>query len=800
MNRINFINKIKDKWWGMLLFSSIPIFIILAPFLFGGQIFFTDDLLTAYYPNYHLYKNLLEQGESILWNPQNFSGFPAFIGSMGFFSPFHYILFQLLPIFIAYNLIIFLDLTLALFFTWQLLKKFNLPSKIGFIGGLIYVFSQWSWIPDITIANAMPILPLLFLIIWKIKEKNNNWLVVFGGLLVGLGWLSVHFNWLLMILSAGFMFSLSLGWFSRKKWLIPLKFILMVLIGTFIGLIIIWPLLNYGALSARSGGLSYFQTVVGTLNFGDLLRYFLPYFKVSVFDIAVSPAQLYLGILPLFFLIFVLRFRSNLISFFSFLFFFCFLMSISYSPLFWILHQLPFFNSFRGPSRWMFVGSFAAAILACFGIKAFLEGEKDKWRKLLLKIFKLTSYTILFITISISLIFYFLKDKLILLAQNYFDKHFYVQTSGQSIEYYNRFIEGMFFEIQQLFNLLNPKVFLPIIFIFISYFVINYFSGNQEKVKYFFQTIALVVFLNFLSVFGFYHPTISKVEFSYQPKTVEFIKEKIIQGKHGQSQRIFSFLPGFSEYSKLTVPHHPDEFERFIFQSEILIPNFNLLYGLESANYYDNLVSRPMSRILALIGSDRATIGEKLSDLDATIEEKVEMFEQRKKILDFLGIRYIISVFPLNEEIFPKVFKTFIFPYNIPVSIYENKQARSLFYLADKVKMIKPSEEKACQKLLEESLEGKSIFIECLDCPEKLNVNGDGEIILKKRENNFIELETKSDSIQWLVFSENYLPGWRAYLDNKETKIYRVNSVYIGVLVLAGEHRILFKYNPYLSL
>ena len=53
----------------------------------------------------------------------------------------------------------------------------------------------------------------------------------------------------------------------------------MIVIGLIIGMFIIYPLLNYSTLSARQTGLSYQETALGMLNFGDFFRYLLPYFR-----------------------------------------------------------------------------------------------------------------------------------------------------------------------------------------------------------------------------------------------------------------------------------------------------------------------------------------------------------------------------------------------------------------------------------------------------------------------------------------------------------------------------------------
>lgn len=793
---IAFLSRLSEKWWGMLLLGFIPFLIILAPLLFASKVFLRGDLVNWVYPIYQFYKTSLISGQSIFWNPDNLSGFPSFVSSMGFLSPLHFLLFKFLPLFTAYNLIILLNCGLALFFTWRLLLKFKLSSAIGFFGGLVYVFSQWSWIHDITVCNALPILPLFFLILYELWEKKNNWLVLGGGLLLGWGWLSVHFNWLIMLLSAGFLFALFLAWRSQKrKWLIIIEFLIIVLLGTAIGLLILKPALLYGSLSARAEGLSYERATRGALNIGDFVRFFLPYFRVSVFNLANSGGQLYLGILPLFFIIFAFTLKSSLSRFFTFLFFLCLLLSIKYSPLLLILHQLPGFSSLRGPHRWMFVGFFAGAILAGFGLDRFLAAEKERYKKILINIFKWLGCLILATSALATLLFYLFKDKIILLTQNYFDKYLYQKTSGLSLTYYHSVIEKLLSEIRELFSLLNPQVFLPIAFLLISSVLLLFFYKKKIRENYFVPLVILFVLLNFFCVFAFYHPTISAKEFYLESVTAKFIKEDLKNIEPIEGKRVFTFLPGFSEYTELTIPYQPDEFASLNFQKELLAPNLNVFYGLDSADSYDNMMPRRMSRILALIGSDRATIGDKLSDLKALPEEKAEKLEQRKKLLDLLGVRYILSIFPLNEKIFSQILRTDISPYNIPLSVYENREVRPLFYLAGHVELIKPDEEAAYQKLLKDPLEGKNVFIECSDCVIKSGFNSQGEIFLEEKNNNLVRLKVNSPIDNYLIFSENYLPGWRAFINGQEIEIYYANSVYMGIFVPAGEHEILFRYS-----
>jgi hypothetical protein len=57
-----------------------------------------------------------------------------------------------------------------------------------------------------------------------------------------------------------------------------------------------------------------------------------------------------------------------------------------------------------------------------------------------------------------------------------------------------------------------------------------------------------------------------------------------------------------------------------------------------------------------------------------------------------------------------------------------------------------------------------------------------------------IHTETAEDSI--LVLADSIYPGWKAFIDGKETKILRANHFYRAVVLAKGEHHIEFRYEP----
>ncbi|MDI6804280.1 MAG: YfhO family protein [Bacteroidota bacterium] len=82
--------------------------------------------------------------------------------------------------------------------------------------------------------------------------------------------------------------------------------------------------------------------------------------------------------------------------------------------------------------------------------------------------------------------------------------------------------------------------------------------------------------------------------------------------------------------------------------------------------------------------------------------------------------------------------------------------------------------------------------------PSSLPVKSDSvHINTLNYKTNLIELSTYCNNTSLLFLSEVYYPaGWKAYIDGKETEIYKTNYVLRSVVVPAGEHKIEFIFDP----
>ena len=78
-----------------------------------------------------------------------------------------------------------------------------------------------------------------------------------------------------------------------------------------------------------------------------------------------------------------------------------------------------------------------------------------------------------------------------------------------------------------------------------------------------------------------------------------------------------------------------------------------------------------------------------------------------------------------------------------------------------------------------------------------LQVDSNASIQLVENKNDEVSYKAKTNAKQLAVFSEIYYKdGWKAYINDKETPIVKVNYVLRGLVVPAGDHTIKFEFKP----
>ena len=100
------------------------------------------------------------------------------------------------------------------------------------------------------------------------------------------------------------------------------------------------------------------------------------------------------------------------------------------------------------------------------------------------------------------------------------------------------------------------------------------------------------------------------------------------------------------------------------------------------------------------------------------------------------------------------------------------------------------------QRLASEDLLRKALTTENIS-QNQFTLDSLSQISLVSHKANELRYRTTVSSTAFAVFSEMYYPhGWKSFINGEEVSHYRVNYAFRGVLIPAGTHEILFRFEP----
>ena len=161
-------------------------------------------------------------------------------------------------------------------------------------------------------------------------------------------------------------------------------------------------------------------------------------------------------------------------------------------------------------------------------------------------------------------------------------------------------------------------------------------------------------------------------------------------------------------------------------------------------------------------------------------------------ILNMLNVKYVLAQTQIEHSNLKQVFAD----NQSNILVYENLAALPRVFTVGEVEIIKMRESRFARLNSSEfDPAKKAILEEELDTEIGVPVNFASEIT--RYEPNQIDIKVDTDSNTLMVLSEMYYPaGWKAYVDDVETKIYKTNHALRSIVVPAGKHEIQFIFKP----
>ncbi len=234
--------------------------------------------------------------------------------------------------------------------------------------------------------------------------------------------------------------------------------------------------------------------------------------------------------------------------------------------------------------------------------------------------------------------------------------------------------------------------------------------------------------------------------------------------------------------------------------SGYISPNFQSVDGTFSPEGNDPLHLSSYGKLLA--SSSDGKLPEVLPRPDANIapgfgtkDLKDNFF--RKRILDLLGVKYIIHK---NEndnedlETFPRDSYKLIWS-DKPLQVYENKNSLPRFFLANDYKIYSNKDE-VLKGIYDKNIDlGKTMLLE--NTPNlQIDRNATGAANLLSYASSKVSILTNSSGNEILFLSDNYYPEWDVLIDGKISPLLVADYSFRAVAIPKGKHKVEFVYNP----
>ncbi|MFQ5963076.1 MAG: YfhO family protein [Candidatus Scalinduaceae bacterium] len=744
--RINKLSIIEDKcpnFWVMVILFLLQL-MLLWRMIFLNQFPLDWDLMGQIYPWRVISAKMIKDGIIPLWNPYILSGTPLLADMLsGVFYPLN-LLFLILTPFTAMKLNYFIHYFLMGIFTYF----FCISIKMDRFGGLIaatifpfslYVFSRETLATNTTVLASITWLPLLFMLVERLLAKNRLTISMLLGVVLALQFLAGHpqiayYSTLSLILYLVFRcYSEKREWRKILKSCFLLAFALFL--GVFLSAVQILPTIEFTTLSYRGWN----QDVLGGLGPSDFFRL----------------GGVYVGIVPLILILPLLIFQRNMYAFFFFaLIIISFLVMVEFTHFSSLLSRIiPFFRTFYGANRVIFLYIFSVSILAGIGVNTLIENFDTEKKDYLAKLCKFMAF------FSILLVFvlvfaYWGREVIFSLSLKVISNiTSSAETSEKLYKIHSSFISLMWFSLS--------VIILSMALVFLR--LRNKFGNHLFMAGILLLVLAVLLIQE--------KPTNVDLRVYFEKtEATKFLKN------HNKYQRIDAIDPKY-------VIDRP--------QLNFFVPNINSIHNIYGIRGYTPLHMSYYLEFIDLINGAGVD-----SSLYRSGEKKrflwVDNF--KSKLVDLLNVRYIVTSKGIKDPQFNLV-------YADDIKIYENKNVLERAFMVYDYKVIKDKQGILSELGSDDFNPRKVVILERE--PQKVLKN-EGDLSVSQLDSvdiitylpNEVVIQTESDRGGFLVLGDTYYPGWKVFVDRNEDVIYKANYILRGVYLDEGSHTIKFIYDP----
>jgi hypothetical protein len=760
----------------MIIFGLLGLSMVYFYDMLSGNLLFTErDLSVFFIPPRIFWVDAIKHFGFPLWNPYLLHSQPL-IGTLqpAVFYPLHVIYF-LMPFDQAFNCTIVFHYFLAGVFTYILMTKIGASNSASVIAAVTFMLSGYLLSVHNLLSTLLSVtwVPLLLLVYLAGFVKKDVKYSIFAGMVATFMFLAggaiiLYVTFLVIVLLSTFpnlLFEKG-NYPSLRGRAYQIGIFLAVLLG--MSAIQLLPFLELAHLSTRGDAFNQVVATTWSLHPRDLIQFLIP----DLFGYALRPSEywqnqswlksLYLGGIPLLLsAVFFVR-RGRMQACLALLILMSLVLALGrYTPFYALFFDyVPFLDRVRYPVRFLFLAVFVISICAGLGYDSLKQGISSGNNAV---------GGVMYGILALSLV-----GALLLGLLDIFEDHVshLMKIKGFAPPHYNDI--GI--------NLHNIKRLLVISIVF----GLMLWTFMKMKISNGLLSLGVIGLLTcdlFFAHFGFYDRTPAK-DYHKKSSSMDFILSD------RSLFRVF-VSPLTMDAKSAARASESSPVDRTTLDKEKLMPGYGLKRAVFDASGLGVMVEKRISKLDTLI-----TTAPKA---DST------------NLLDMMNVKYVISVPEITSPKFQLAWTSSVLvneeggdpDRENPIKIYQNLGCLPRAFLVAKYRVL-TSEQEFKDILSSKAFDPREVVL-LEEKPEDIDYSRDDipyrhireEVVVQEYKNNSISLQVSLPEPKFLFISEMYYPGWKAYVDGEEKKIYRANYAFRAIALDSGVHHVEFTYRPW---
>lgn len=721
------------KHLGFIIFLVAIIFIFLGKLIFMKASFLNGDYLQQFYPWSKIYSEAIKNFSFPFWIRYVNSGFPLM--AEGQIGGFY-------PL----NIILFFLLPFNIAYNYSIVIHFILGGIFTYIYSRKLQADQWGaalsalvFCFGSTYAGCFYNMITLRVLLWVplgffiIEKYFENKKISFNFYLGIILGIQLLAGFAQMAIYSALFYMIYFIYGLKIRQSLKINDIIKIGISFFVAFILFLPQF---ILSLKMAGLSTRgNTSLGFALWGS----FNPINLIGLCfpKIIFYGSQFYIGVFTLIFFIFAMcasKREVKIKPIFIILLVSFFFSLGTYNPLFILFLKITQFYSFRNPSKFIFFSCFAAAILSGWGFTHFFKTKDIKERKQALAVTALFIGISAFMFILSGIIIRLFKERIINIGEWYATHYIFGQSHHRlSLDMYLWKVKTIYIQLFEVTSLSNIFILISFVLCITAIFMFMYLFKTRKTHSITRIFFIIVIFIDLFNV-SFYGIGFGGNEKSFNE--LEPTHKKILEIlKHDKS--LFRIMPLWFYNGNMPWWSRPSA---------------NAIVGLDSIASYSPLVQKSYK--------DAVSSLEIVDDSLGIGYASHESIKDNYNLLRLLNVKYIISAHKINFDFLEEIME------EDTIYLYKLKGFLPRVFFAS-------------------SLENQP------------NIIQDVLINIIKYSDGYIEIEAVCTIDGFVVFSENYYPGWDVYVDGLKKENIRFENLIQAVAVDRGKHKIIFKYRPY---